>query len=307
MEQQGIINQFIHLVIVYGSPLVMPLTFALFFAAVTMRLLIYFTISREHWFAWEFDKRVKRFLDSPDHDKLVSFFLTTKLLLERTYYEVFEVRAILKRRKPDAVRGLTDRLFLIQHGCARLVKDTQQHIRYLKHANPNPQLLKMSQNMFENNPCFNKVFGVLPTTMFNDFINILPGIFIVFGIFGTFLGIMQALPDLGNINLRDYEATKIAMDDFLIQISYSMGTSIVGIVVSVVLTFTNNFFAAEKLFAAAVQRYEASLDLLWQHSSDNRLPEEIPEFDEHRDPLEALAEDSVRKWAAKTEPKRNVA
>ena len=62
--------------------------------------------------------------------------------------------------------------------------------------------------MFENNPCFRKVFGYIPISVSNDFLAVLPGLFIVGGIFGTFLGIMKALPELGGMEVSDAKRPK---------------------------------------------------------------------------------------------------
>ena len=63
----------------------------------------------------------------------------------------------------------------------------------------------MTKNVFDNNPNFKKVMGVFPVQASHDVLNILPGIFIIGGIFGTFLGIMAALPELANMELSDVE------------------------------------------------------------------------------------------------------
>jgi hypothetical protein len=134
----------------------------------------------------------------------------------------------------------------------------------------------------------------------NDVLNLLPGIFIVGGIFGTFLGIMQALPQLGGMDLADIEKTKSVMDEFLVKMAYSMITSILGIILNVCMTFLNAFMNPNKLFMDIVERFENSLDTVWNCCSDNKLPSEIPNFDEHRDPIEALAEDAVNKEVMKS-------
>ncbi len=292
-------------IVVFATDLLIPTMLTLFILAVILRILIYFTISRESWFAKEFEKRVHKFVeDSEENDKpQTSFFVMVKKLMEKTYYELFEVRAIMKRRKMDFVGPISDRLFLIQHGSAFLVKDTLKQVRFLKHNGEHPKLLELTKSVFQNNPCFNKVFGLIPTSMFNDVLNILPGIFIVGGIFGTFLGIMKALPELGAMDLNDVEGTKMVMDDFLLKVSFSMSTSIIGIILSVAMTVLNTFFSAEKLFVRIVDRFENCLDILWHRSSDNALPENIEEFDEHKDPIEALAEQAIQNELSKSKKK----
>lgn len=288
------VQAFLDWLVTFATDLLIPAMIVTFFAAIALRGLIYYTIKREEWFAKEFDRRVDEYMDLDKIKDHLSFFVTTKRLLEKTYYEIFEVRALMKRRRPDQVMHWSDRVFLVKQGTAWMVKDLLKHLRHMRYTKEGrPKLLQISKNSFQRNPCFSKVFGVLPASVFNDFLNILPGMFIVGGIFGTFLGIMKALPDLGTMDLNDVEGTKLVMDQFLLKVSFSMSTSLVGIMLSVVANFVNTFFSPEKTFVETVDRLESSLDKLWNVSTNNDLPHEIPQFDEHRDPLDALAEQAV--------------
>ena len=266
------------------------------------RALLYFTISRENWFAEQLEKRANLMFDHAENDTNLSFYGTMKRLLERTYYELFAVRSIMKRRRPDSVATLGDRIFLIQHGCARLVESTLRKIKFLRYDSQQPRFLDISKNVFESNPCFNKIFGVIPTTLVNDMLNILPGLFIVGGIFGTFLGIMQGLPGLGGMDLADIEGSKKIMDEFLLKAAYAMGTSVLGIVCSVTMTLANTALSAEKLFVSSVNRFEAVLNGVWVRCNHNKIPTNDTKFDEHKDSLEALAEQALDKELAKKVP-----
>jgi hypothetical protein len=66
------------------------------------------------------------------------------------------------------------------------------------------------------------------------------------------------------------------------------------------MTFVNAFLNPNKTFVDIVERFDDSLDTLWSSCSDNLLPAEIPDFDEHRDPIEALAEAAVDKEVMKS-------
>ncbi len=292
-----LINGVINGIINFSNDLLMPLMVTVFFGAVVLRVLMHLTITREAWFAKAFQKRVYEYLR--DKKKLghkhTSFYVTTKLLLEKTYYELFVMRSILKRRNPDVIMDKADRIFLIQQGCARLVKDTLKHVQFFRYDIHRPKTRDVTVAIFEKNSEFNKVLGYLPVGTFNEVLNLLPGIFIVGGIFGTFLGIMTALPELGAMDLADIEKTKQTMDHFLVKMSYSMITSILGIILNVSMTFLNAFMNPNKTFVDMVERYDDALDTLWSSCSDNQLPEEIVDFDEHRDPIEALAEAAVAK------------
>jgi hypothetical protein len=297
---QDLAQKLVDSIVEFATDLLIPAMIVSFGVAVVLRILIYYTISRENWFATEFEKRVHRFFDETDHrEHYASFFVMAKRLLEKTYYELFEVRAIMKRRKIDFVGAMSDRVFLIQHGAAFLVKDTLKQLKFLKYGGDHPKLHELSKNVFQNNPCFNRVFGIIPTSRFNDVLNILPSVFIIGGIFGTFLGIMKALPELGGMDLNDIEGTKMVMDDFLLKVSFSMSTSIIGIILSVLMTVLNTLLSSERTFVRIIERFENSLDLLWNRCSNNTLPEEINDFDEHRDPIEALAEQAITNEVAK--------
>jgi hypothetical protein len=73
-----------------------------------------------------------------------------------------------------------------------------------------------------------------------------------------------------------------------------MTTSIIGIMCSVAMSMINTVWSPEKLFVAIIDRFENSLDILWNRSDNNDLPEIGVEFNEHRDPSEALAEASLQ-------------
>lgn len=285
-------------VIVLAKAMIIPLMFIAFFSAIILRALIYFTVRREDDFAKEFEKRVNQVLNKNDHNASKSFFVLSKKILEKTYYEVFEIRSIMKRRKIDHIMVPSDRVFLVQQGTAFLVRDTMKELKFVKYDGTRPPIFEIVKNVFANNPCFTRVFGVLPVSAFNDMLNIIPGLFIVGGIFGTFLGIMQALPELGAMDIRDPESTKLVMDTFLAKIAFSMSTSTIGIMLSVITTVYNNFLSPERLFTKIVERFERNLFRLWSRCDNNKLPDEIPDFDEHRDASEALAELALDKEIA---------
>jgi hypothetical protein len=295
MFSQDLVQKMVDGVVVFATDLLMPTMVVFFIGAIVLRVLTWYTVKREYWFSHEFSKRVRKFMDLRDDKSEQSFYIICKRLMEITYYELFEVRAIMKRRNPDAIMTVADRIFLVQQGAARIVTDTLKQIKYLKYNNDRPKFIDISNNVHANNPCFNRVFGLIPVNVSNDFLNTVPGLFIVGGNFGTFLGIMKALPELGGMNLSDVEGSKLIMDNFLLKISFSMSTSIVGIIFSVGMGLANTFFSSEKVYMNAVEKFERELDLLWNISSSNKMPAEVHNFEAERDPIEVLAEDLISK------------
>ncbi len=288
--------------------ILLPLMALTFVFGIAARWLIYFTVGRHEWFAREFEKRVNRFIEKevPGEKTNTSFYLMTKKLLEKTYYEVFEIRERMKRRRNDKILTTGDRIFLIKPGCAWLVRDILKQLKFLRWHDNNPKLINITKNTFQQNPCFNKVFGLVPIGTLNDFVNILPGLFVIGGIFGTFLGIVNGLPKLGGMSLDDVERSKQVMDGFLFEVSFAMNSSIMGILFSVLMTVFNTLTSPEKLFVSMVDRFENSLDLLWYRSNNNDFPLGEDKFDENRDPSEVLAAESLQAELSKTGRKRDL-
>lgn len=295
-------------VLTFAISFLLPAMAVTFVLGIVFRFLIYYTVRRHDWFAKEFEKRVHRFIEDEDPSKKgsYSFYVVTKRMLEKAYYESFEVRERLRRRKGDKVMSTSDRIFLIKQGCAWLVKDILKQVKFLRWNDNNPKLLNITKTTFQQNPCFNRVFGLVSISHLHDVIQILPSLFVIGGIFGTFLGIVKGLPSLGQMDLSNMEVTKQIMDQFLYEISFAMNSSIIGIFFSVITTFANTLMSPEKVFSEMIDRFEASLDLLWYRSANNDYPSDNGKFDEHRDPVDALAEESVRSAVKDTSRVREI-
>jgi len=295
-----LISPFITVLVERATDMLLPIMAIGFLVAVVLRVINYYTLKRQEFFTSEFNLRIDRYMENIEEHDTVSFFVTAKRLLLITYYEIFEVTALLQRRRPDMIMTWSDRVFLTKQGFAWLVKHTMKQIRFIKHEkNHNPHFLDVSKNVFQNNPCFTKIFGYIPSGFANDFLNILPGMFIIAGIFGTFLGIMQALPTLSQIDPQDVAGAKELMDTFLLEIAFAMSTSILGIVFSLAMSMINTAFSAERIFLRTVENYQTGLSILWNRSNTNDIPDNSLTFDEHKNPLEALAEEALNKEYAK--------
>lgn len=288
---------------IVALPIIMALVF---FGGAILRGLIWYTVKRHDWFAKQFELRVARFIEHerPGRVPDASFYVLTKKLLQRTYYETFAMRDRLKRRRGDKLMGMGDRVFLVKQGCAWMVKDILNQLKFLKWTEDTPKLLQITRSTFHHNPCFNKVMGIIPVASANDLVGILPGLFVIAGILGTFVGIAGGLQELGGMNMQDLENTKNIMDRFLQEIAFAMKTSIFGIVFSLGMHIVNTTLSPERVYVAMVDRLETSLDLLWYRSDNNKYPENDEDFDEYRDPVDALAEDSVNHEVKRTGKRR---
>lgn len=253
------------------AAIIMPVMFLTFTVAVVFRCLIFYTAKAEANFSKEFEKRVYRYFQENPQDRIPSFYKLLKVTLERTFYEIFELRNKYKRRSLDYVMGITDRVFLIQDGVVRLILDLLKQSRYFRRDASTPKMMEATRGAFENNPVFTKLMGLFPLSLLNELLNILPNLFIIGGIFGTFLGISKGLPELSGMDLGQIDQTKHVMDQFLVSISQAMVKSIVGIALSVAMSLINTVLAPEALYYHLVNRFAATMEQLWNETSTNEI------------------------------------
>ncbi len=268
-------NEFIfeavNLIVQYATNYLMPILIVLFLLAVIARLFISVIVNRQKRFVDEFCKRVHSDIWNNPTPK-GSFYNLVKSFLARTYFEIFELRAKYKRRNDDHVMTIGDRAFLVQDGIIMLIDDFLTHVRYLrKDISQAPNFKSISNNVFSSNPVFNKILGVVSLSRTNEILNILPGIFIVAGIFGTFLGIMKALPELTAMDITNAETSKVVIDSFLIKISFALTTSILGIVLSIIMSFLNTVMSPESTYLEIIDSFKSATDILWNKCETNDL------------------------------------
>ena len=102
-------------------------------------------------------------------------------------------------------------------------------------------------------------------------LDILPNLFIVFGIFGTFIGITSALPLIATIDLNNLSAATPILNNFVAGVAYSMNTSIAGIVYSVIMTIITALFPLGTTRTEVVKNLERSLEMVWYRIHGDQL------------------------------------
>lgn len=291
----------INFVVQYATDFLMPLLLFAFIFAVITRVLIAVTIKRQKNFVEEFCKRVHRDIRA-NPDPKGSFYNLIKQALTRTYFETFELRALYKRRNEDHIMTIGDRVFLIQDGIIRLIDDFLQHIRYLrKDSGQQPNFREISNSVFSANPIFNRVLGTFSMSRTDDILNILPGIFIVGGIFGTFLGIMKALPELTAMDITSSQASKMVIDSFLIKIAFALSTSILGIVLSIIMSFLNTLLSPSNTYVEIIDTFNSVSEILWNKAENN----DLDNYDITMSDRESEAEEAFEKTIASLHSKRD--
>ncbi len=258
-----------------ASSYIVPIMGVLFVVAVLMRVSLFWVIRAELRFAREFAVRLHFYLRAVAHGeapRVGSFSRLIRALLEKTYLECFEINDRYKLRSLDKVESLADRLFMLHAALQRCVEELVVQLGYLKKSverSGRNDFQDIVRSTFDTNPYFSRVFGILPISTINELLATLPGLFLVLGIFGTFMGIAAGLPELGNMDLSNIENTKQVMDGFLVHISSAMIKSIVGIGLSALMGVLNTLLSVETTHYTAITRLSDSLALAWQETDVN--------------------------------------
>jgi hypothetical protein len=134
-----------------------------------------------------------------------------------------------------------------------------------------------------------KLFGHIPIVGISRMIDILPGIFIILGVFGTFIGIAMALPEIANINFNDLDSSSDTLMKFVLNVTYAMKTSIAGIFFSLLLTILNTLFPIKEKRTHIFRSVENAFELLWYHihqeSEENDLKASLKKLNNTMDSI----------------------
>lgn len=191
-------------------------------------------------------------------------------LMNIAHDELYEMKIAKMRRKLDYVTTVTDRAFLLIEGSRRLIKDVAMQVKYYDQRHDQPDFEHVTNYACRTNPAYNRLFGLFTNNSLNSILHLLPGLFVIGGIFGTFVGIMQGLPELTNMNLADPEMTKKTMDAFLTNIAYSMNTSLVGIILCVCMNIFNSLFDSDDMEEEFSEKIKSCLVFTWRETLVNR-------------------------------------
>jgi hypothetical protein len=264
-----LINEVCNAMASFANAYLFTFMFVGFFAALLLKGVVHYMMRAQFNFAKEFEKRVHRYLDKEMSIEQGDYEKVLANIMEKTWVETYELRWKNMRRKLDRVASLTDRLFLIEDGAKRLIRDTLKEAKYAR-LNQDVNHAGTARFVLSINPYFNNLFGVIPLRTANNLLAILPGLFIIGGIFGTFLGITAGIPQLKGMDPTNAEVAKSTMGFFLDNMAFSLNTSVVGILFSVCLTVINSVFSSKQLHNECVHKLVHGLELVWRETLHNQ-------------------------------------
>lgn len=164
-----------------------------------------------------------------------------------------------------------------------------------------PNFTEITRRILEQDVKWRSLVKVIPMESLSRIFEILPGLFIVGGIFGTFLGITAALPKIATIDLNNlHEATPI-LNSFVADIAFSMNTSIAGILCSVIMTVLLAFFPLESVREDVMRNMEQAFEFMWYQLHAGRMSKaEKSMINELRSIRETLDKSQVKKRETKS-------
>jgi len=126
-----------------------------------------------------------------------------------------------------------------------------------------PNFTDLTRRVLDEDRQWKTVLKVVPVDMLARLLDILPGLFIVGGIFGTFIGITSALPMIAQIDLGNLDEATPILNTFVSNIAFAMNTSIAGILCSVVLTILNAMFPLSSVRIEVRNTLARSFEFIW--------------------------------------------
>lgn len=132
-----------------------------------------------------------------------------------------------------------------------------------------PNFTELTYRILDQDKNWSRLLKIFPIEGVGRMIDILPSLFIVFGVLGTFMGISMALPEIANIDFNDLDASQETLTRFVLNVTFAMKTSIAGIVFSLILTFLNTMFPIKAVRNRIFRKVETCFQSMWYHMQND--------------------------------------
>lgn len=155
-------------------------------------------------------------------------------------------------------------------GKKSVVIGVKQQVDALKSPHP-PNFSEITDRILVQDPSWSTVGKVIPFSTLQRGLDLLPNLFIIGGIFGTFIGITNALPLIASIDISNISEAAPILNQFVADVAFSMHTSIAGIVFSVLMTVMTSMFPLGALRDEVFKNLENALEFMWYRIHGNKL------------------------------------
>jgi hypothetical protein len=182
--------------------------------------------------------------------------------------------------KPESTDSLPINDYL--SGSKSLINNILSEIESFKSKFP-PNFYDLSYRILDKDKNWTHLYGLIPIKAMSRLIDILPGLFIVGGIFGTFIGINAALPEITKLDFQNIEESSKIISSFVNSVTFSMQTSIFGIVYSVIMTVLSTLFPLDSNRDMIQKKIEDCFEGLWykiqgEYSAEKEILNTLPKI-----------------------------
>lgn len=155
-------------------------------------------------------------------------------------------------------------------GRKSIIHSVRQQMDAFSSSHP-PHFPDLTRKILQQDRRWTSLFGIFSIDKLSRIMDILPGLFIVCGIFGTFLGITAALPIISKIDLSNIDQAAPLLNSFVASVAFSMNTSLVGIICSVTMTVLNALFPITEVRSKVSKTLEFCFQLVWYKLHGEKL------------------------------------
>jgi hypothetical protein len=234
----------------------------------------YSTFTRELELNVEKDKEEDTAVGDVDHYIAETLGKVSKRLPDRSVRFGGKKEKNEEVKEDDAKKVLSLRDYV--SGKQGLITNIQAESSVFHHQTA-PNFTELTHRIMSQDPNWTKIMKHFSIDGVSRMIDILPGLFIVLGVFGTFIGISMALPEIAKIDFNDLDASAITLNNFVLSVTYAMKTSIAGIFFSLVLTVLNTLYPIKQTRARVFKKVETALQTLWYHIQQDQIKDKTQE------------------------------
>jgi hypothetical protein len=141
-----------------------------------------------------------------------------------------------------------------------------------------PNYYELTERILERDDSWTKIKGLFPIAPIARLNDILPSLFVVFGIFGTFIGISMALPEIAKIDFNNLDASGEILTRFVLSVTYAMKTSIAGIMFSLIMTFLNTLAPVQGTRDKTFKKVSNCFENIWIAIHGKKTDEEMKDL-----------------------------
>jgi hypothetical protein len=169
----------------------------------------------------------------------------------------FSAASKKKRNSGESLESYTS-------GKRSIILSVRGQIEVFRSIHP-PNYSELTRRILDQDKEWRTLLGFFPIDVFSRLFNVMPGLFVIGGIFGTFLGITSALPKIQGIDLSNLTEAAPLLNSFVADIGFSMRTSITGIFCSVVMSLVIAAFPLESVRRDVMRNMEHAFEQMWLH------------------------------------------